>query len=815
MNDFDITNENDTYKRKSSDNNLNEFTNISCDGIMIANNNLLLDINITSTDDTYYDIASINDPATDFKLISIIDDNDAGDDNDANEDADDANDANVDTNDANVDTDDADEDANIDTNDANEDANVDTNDANDDANIDIADADDANDTLLGKNLLDDNIGVPEDDIYYETDIIPYLYNLPKDIILIQQDYNRSLESDIHTNMLRKVFSDSNITIKSIPQVQPNIELFKGYDAVIIDFLTINHELYNSKKIIKNFITSLGDVKKPMIIFGCQSNHMRLLKTLKMVVSNYLVAVYTSDYKLLGGNNIELPLHYYPPAIFKINTHDISTIDTTIDQKQHFSVFLSATIMNYISVIESLIIFLQFINIKYTITLYRTNYTGERGSDEIYINNYIHKKCPFLKINNDKLEDKILLEKIMKSEMVLTMTNFGESVAIRSKVPCIYYGEYVSSSLLSFLDFNFAEVTYTGKKVDELVSNLKWTVEFLNNTKDKLLRKIDKYTHYSHMFYNNTNPFKYAFTSFNFNPSTLNSDSIVATKEFYKTLPVNVYSSTINGSKEMYPWLFKHMVITNYDLMSNHKNYGVLIITDIAHIFLCEKNVITQPWIGIYYHDAMVLNKLLESKEFITSLMLCKGIVTFSQYVRSEFCKRLLSNNLTSFYHINVLDIAYPYITCDEPVFSPSKVDDLIKYNNIYSYPDIFDCAGVSLKLLDVNKQISSIIRNGIVLLTKVIDNHVLLSLLVWCIYYRSPIVLPKNKIAVEYLGENYPLYYINNDIKGVLSKNNIVAGHTYLINLNSKTCSMTDFIVRILDTQMLTLANTPKYVFNI
>jgi hypothetical protein len=171
------------------------------------------------------------------------------------------------------------------------------------------------------------------------------------------------------------------------------------------------------------------------------------------------------------------------------------------------------------------------------------------------------------------------------------------------------------------------------------------------------------------------------------------------------------------------------------------------------------------------------------------------------------------------YCLKIATAVLPFVSTDEPVFSPEKANFIINSGFMYSYPGELDAEAVrDLKSVIQDKQnISSIVRNGVIIFTKKVNDHQTLSLMSYCIYYRSPMVLPKNSTAIEYLGDNYPLYYNDiSEINDLISSDNIVAGHTYLINMQSRNdCGVPEFIIKLMDSQMFMTANSTKYVFNL
>jgi hypothetical protein len=64
-----------------------------------------------------------------------------------------------------------------------------------------------------------------------------------------------------------------------------------------------------------------------------------------------------------------------------------------------------------------------------------------------------------------------------------------------------------------------------------------------------------------------------------------------------------------------------------------------------------------------------------------------------------------------------------------------------------------------------------------------------------CIIRNTPIIINKLEAVVEYLGNDYPLYFTNlNEINGLLNIENITKAHEYLKKMDKTDITMDYFI---------------------
>ena len=70
-----------------------------------------------------------------------------------------------------------------------------------------------------------------------------------------------------------------------------------------------------------------------------------------------------------------------------------------------------------------------------------------------------------------------------------------------------------------------------------------------------------------------------------------------------------------------------------------------------------------------------------------------------------------------------------------------------------------------------------------------------------CIVRNTPIVVAKLEGVVEYLGEDYPLYFHTlEEVPGLLTMDNIVKAYDYLCNMDKRDLEMSYFIKRLMSS---------------
>lgn len=263
-------------------------------------------------------------------------------------------------------------------------------------------------------------------------------------------------------------------------------------------------------------------------------------------------------------------------------------------------------------------------------------------------------------------------------------------------------------------------------------------------------------------------------------------------------------------------------------------------------FLWEKDYICEKkWGGIIhctpntpsYLNIINIKNLFENKNFIYSLDNCVFIISLSKYVSNylneEFKKIKKNIKIYTLFHPVFYDIKIEKFNFKKYVNNDNKYliqigQQLRKMTSIYlvninkSYKKLWltgtkniskciqllkkEIIHFNLKLTnfyDIKMKYTNTFEEYDELLTK---NIVLVDLfdasanntILECIVRNTPILINKLPAVIEYLGDDYPLYFNNlNEINKLLSINNITLAHKYLKNMDKKKFELNYFTRKI------------------
>jgi hypothetical protein len=272
---------------------------------------------------------------------------------------------------------------------------------------------------------------------------------------------------------------------------------------------------------------------------------------------------------------------------------------------------------------------------------------------------------------------------------------------------------------------------------------------------------------------------------------------------------------------------------------------------IEKYFLWDKEkVINKPWTGVIhctpetppYLNNINISFLFTNKNFIESLDNCYCIFTLSNYITRYLNDELLKINKS----INIFTLKHPIDTTDIKLFelqnyliNPCKKlvqigQQLRRCTSIYLLNNIKHqriwLTGTK-RLLHCNKlleqetsylsiNIPNSTRNTVnMYYTKTFEEYdVILSnnivfvdlfdasannVVLECIIRNTPIIIRKLEAIVEYLGEDYPLYFTELDqVNNLLEFDNIKKAHEYLKNMDKMDISMNYFIKSMINNLM-------------
>jgi polysaccharide pyruvyl transferase WcaK-like protein len=235
------------------------------------------------------------------------------------------------------------------------------------------------------------------------------------------------------------------------------------------------------------------------------------------------------------------------------------------------------------------------------------------------------------------------------------------------------------------------------------------------------------------------------------------------------------------------------------------------------------------WIGFIHHtlyrDEGGYNciELLNNPYFIESLNTCKCLIFLSKYLRDNFYKLATMNNIklpalfNLFHPTEFSNKLWHYKLWKGDVIQiGSWMRDMNAIQELnYNKKNILLGKNMKNKYICnnninnyINKEVRMIeylnnedydeILSKYVVFLKLYDASAV-NTLIECIVRNTPIIINKLPAVVEYLGENYPLYFVNIEevpllLKRRLFNNKIKKAHKYLKNMNKDFLKVEYFI---------------------
>jgi hypothetical protein len=242
-----------------------------------------------------------------------------------------------------------------------------------------------------------------------------------------------------------------------------------------------------------------------------------------------------------------------------------------------------------------------------------------------------------------------------------------------------------------------------------------------------------------------------------------------------------------------------------------------------------------------YLEIINIDNLFNNKNFIESLKSCICIFTLSNYI-SNYLKNKINTMMNL--NINIYTLKLPTVFNNIPQFNINKYvynnnklliqigQQLRKLSSIYllksinlkkiwltgtlNFNKMTDLLNKEIEYLNIDK--SRLDNNVQMYYTKtyeeydelLIKNIVFIDLfdagantaVIECIVRNTPIIINKIEGVIDYLGENYPLYYTNlEEVENLLNIDKIIEAHNYLLNMNKNDLNM-DFFTKNLYTNL-------------
>ena len=195
-------------------------------------------------------------------------------------------------------------------------------------------------------------------------------------------------------------------------------------------------------------------------------------------------------------------------------------------------------------------------------------------------------------------------------------------------------------------------------------------------------------------------------------------------------------------------------------------------------------------IGSWYRDTFALYLVDTNKKF--KKIMLKGY-KMDFYLPNKKLKNNIINNL---YCVGNNSNKNEIHTCVDIIKNDSPNCQKFIYWMITNLKNLFGDVEV-VEQLD-NKEYDNIVKNNIVFL-KLFDAWACNTLLE-CIVRNTPIIINKLDAVVEYLGNDYPLYYENlAEITNLLSDEKILSAHEYLKKMDKNFIEIEYFKNQIID----------------
>ena len=286
-------------------------------------------------------------------------------------------------------------------------------------------------------------------------------------------------------------------------------------------------------------------------------------------------------------------------------------------------------------------------------------------------------------------------------------------------------------------------------------------------------------------------------------------------------------------------------LENNDLFNETANIIFLDMIEKYFLWNDEPCILKKKWCGIIhctqiappYLNNININVMLNRNTFIDALKNCIFIISLSQYVANYLKNELNKKNI----NINIFVLKHPVISSDILYFNYNKylnnndkkiiqigqqlrrVTTIYKINinnhakmwltgtknfaycnyllsNEMNYLNInsINKDSVTMIYTDTFEEYDELLSQNIVIidLFDASANNTILE----CIVRNTPIIVNKIPAVIEYLGEEYPMYFTDiNEITDLLNENNIKKTYEYLKNMNKEELMLEYFTKKIIN----------------
>jgi hypothetical protein len=245
------------------------------------------------------------------------------------------------------------------------------------------------------------------------------------------------------------------------------------------------------------------------------------------------------------------------------------------------------------------------------------------------------------------------------------------------------------------------------------------------------------------------------------------------------------------------------------------------------------NVINKPWVGILHYPEFTkemnyesfesFSNILKSNTLIESIKYCKCIITLSNYLKIYVEKILNEYNYTIPIRVIYHPTDFNCLSFNLKLFIKNPNKKIIQigfwmrrgvtiyniktkkfkkywlpggkyweemFSKIYpNFDNYLNDTSVIIKMYLSNEDYDNLLRRNIVLLD--VFNSSANNTVLECIARNTPLLVNKHPAIVEYLGDEYPLYFNNIDeLNTIINSNNFInlikESYNYLLNMNKE-----------------------------
>lgn len=225
-------------------------------------------------------------------------------------------------------------------------------------------------------------------------------------------------------------------------------------------------------------------------------------------------------------------------------------------------------------------------------------------------------------------------------------------------------------------------------------------------------------------------------------------------------------------------------------IADHLSYynqsnGIYFDTDLVTSF--KSKVYLFEWIGIIRSGNV---NLVENKNFVASLNMCRGLYVFSEQIKKQINKDITSFGLSNVFKVPITTLIYPVLSISQINLNLKRK---IVISNLKRNKDpIFDFDFV---YLTYSEEIEEDLNGVIIFLFSDLSIPLSNGFLSRCICKEIPVILPKDDAYIELLGYGYPLFWTElSEIESLCQEEKLKEAVEYLRKLPKEVFTLRFFI---------------------